>query len=419
MDHMRCSEWSTFGFQNLLKPQSFKWEEEVSAIKNSMTVDYFFGNIEELEIFAERIKDIYPDFVQHLEVLKSLNNSELKESFEYARKKCLLMTMLFLTGECNADCEICYTARVKKVGELTWEEMKEIIEQTRKMGSKTVYVAGEGEPTLDDSFWKLVNYTQNQCLMFLFFTNGLVFSNEKEAERVWGTTAEKLVERIVESGSYFYFKLWSTNPKLVREMMRLGKDNDYQWVEYWTNGRKILIPLGLYLFLTNPKMSRERIGIETVVEKRNAEEIRDVILPFILEEGLKSYIEPIIHAGRYFGSINYDPTPKQLAPLAPYMVRGNCIRVAYKLAILNNGYATPAIAVPLNLLVHLGTPEELNCRGKTGIKDIFELRHRSKILTKYRYEILGCLCEKLNLELASKLHANTSAKARHIFLAQQ
>ncbi|MBA4320687.1 MAG: hypothetical protein C0412_20020 [Flavobacterium sp.] len=383
-----------FGYLNLLAPQVFTPEEETIAIQNTMTIDYAFGHKDIVTRFALG----HPVFFEHCCWLKRLPKNELKKSIEEAKSKSLLMTMIMLTGFCNANCEICYTDRKKKSNELSFDEIKSIIDQTRALGSKTIYVAGEGEPTLDKNFFKVVDYIKSIDMRMLVFTNGILLSNDKLAQKSWGISSEEMAKRLSDAPVWIYHKFWSTKPKLVEHLMRLPSTIQYNYIDWnLDDGRTILIPEGIYLLFKH--LPRERIGVEVVVEKRNADEVADLIVPFILQTGVKSYLEPIIHSGKNFCVHSYDPTAEQLTKLRPYLVRQKCTRVAYKFAVHNNGYATPGISILSNHLRLQERYEDLNIRIKNGLKDIFSLRHSHPFLVQNRYKIDGCLCEQFNLEM--------------------
>jgi len=394
-----------FGNPNLLKPQLFTEEQEIQAIQNTMTLDYFFGNKKIVTGFANNFQDCKPWLKKHLDFLDSLANNKLEEEAEAERSKqhSLLITPIMLTGECNANCEVCYTDRKKRQDVLVWEEIKQIIDQTKSLGSKTIYIAGEGEPTLDESFFNLLDYSKEVGMDILMFTNGVLLSNDYLCQARLGISGEDLAKKISDAPVYIYHKFWSANKEKNHNLMGLSTNTDYEFVPYnLNNGTKIQIPKGLELLLKH--LPLERVGIEACVEKRTADEIKRVIIPFIEQTGIKSYVEPLIHSGKNFNIHKYDPTQEQLKVLQPWLVRQGCTRVAYIFAVHNNGYATPGISI---LPKHLELAEEyksLNIRNPDkSIKDLFELRHTHPFLVKNRYKISGCLCEEFNLEMAEKL----------------
>ncbi len=389
-----------FGRLNILKPQLFSEQEEQQAITNTMTLDYQFGHIATVQKFAEKFSHSKPWVAEHNKTLGLLSKQELREEAENAKPKSLLMTPIMLTGECNANCTICYTDRKKKPNELTYEEIEEIIEQTRKLGSKTIYIAGEGEPSLDKSFLDIVDYSKKNKMDMLVFTNGTLLSNERLCMQRTGMQCAELADRLAEAPVYIYHKLWSTEPKKVRELMGLTIENDYSYTDYsLQNGTQIKIPKGLSLLMST--LPKERLGIEAVIERRTGDEVAEKIIPFIEENGLKSYVEPLIHSGKNFDRHEFDPTPEQIEKNRHYLVRQGCTRIAYMFAVHNNGYATPGISVLPNHLKFVEDPEGLNVRKDGGgLKNLFEMRHTHPFLVNSRYNISGCFCEEFNLMMA-------------------
>lgn len=386
-------------YVNLFEPQCFPEETENEAIKNNMTIDYSFGHHDILNEFVKR----KPEFQSHLAQLSKLSSKAIEERIQKAKGRSLLMTVIMLTGNCNANCAICYTDRRPKANELSFPEIKSIINQTLDLGSRLLYIPGEGEPTLDRSFWKILEYAEVKGIKIIMFTNGILFSNDAEAENAWGMSSEEIVRKLAKYPVYIYHKFWSLNPKLVGEMMNID-ETKYEYVKTSVRGQTINIPKGLsFLFKWFPK---KRIGIEVVVEKRNLKELANIIIPFISESGIKSFIEPIIHAGRCFGVFDFDPgiSKDEYERLAPWLSRQNCRRAGYKLNIHNNGYLSYGMALVPKQIVPQSGVEDLNIRnGDSSLKNLYYLIHTNRCLVSGRYQINGCICEELNLRLARNL----------------
>lgn len=391
-----------FGKLNILKPQLFSYAEEILAIKNTMTIDYYFGHDEVLEDFNKNFSNCKPWISDHLSFLKSLDRNDLGNEVEQAKPNSLLMSPIMLTGECNANCEICYTGRKKKDNELKWIEIKEIIDQTKKLGSRTIYIAGEGEPTLDKSILNIFEYANEIDMDILLFTNGLILSNDTLCYQRHGISSAEFIKRMQNSRVYIYYKFWSTDENTNKKLLGLPYNFNYPYVSFSVNGISISIPKGLSLLLE--MLPVENIGVESCVESRTADDIFNNIIPFIETTGVKSYIEPLIHSGKNFNNFVFDPSPEQYNRLKHWLVRQGCTRVAYIFVVQNNGYASPGISILSKNLKYVEDCEGLNIRTTDGrIKDLFLLRHTHPVLVKNRYRISGCLCEEFNLEMAKQL----------------
>jgi hypothetical protein len=286
------------------------------------------------------------------------------------------------------------------VHELTTKEIISIMDQTAALGSRLLYIPGEGEPTLDRGFFEVLEHARSINMNVILFTNGILLSNDEESILRWGMTSEDFVGRLREYPVFIYHKLWSTDPDMLGEMMCINP-SAYGYIEVKINGRTAKIPRGLNLLLKH--LPPHRVGIETVVEKRNLEEIVKIIIPLIRSLGIKSYIEPIIHAGRCFGVFDLDPRiDRQTSEeLASWLSRQNCRRVGYKIVVHNNGYSSYGMALRSDQISPLSAAEALNVRGQYNLRDLYQLLHTNPALVEGRYQIRGCICEELNLRLAS------------------
>jgi hypothetical protein len=326
------------------------------------------------------------------------------------------MTVVMLTGACNADCTICYTDRRKKPAELAAPEIIEIMDQTFALGSRLLYLPGEGEVLLDRGLFAVLDHARSIGMNVILFSNGILFSNDKQAVQQWGMSSEDLVRRLSEYPVYVYHKLWSTEPDLIAEMMNVHAST-YDYADYDVNGQHVHLPRGIDLLLRY--FPRERIGVETVVERRNWQEIVDVIIPLVQKLGIKSYIEPLLHAGRCFGVSEFDPPEQAKALLGQWLARQNCRRVAYYVVVQNDGVLSPGMALPSAMLRSIYSEDDFSrfvIRDNSGgIKDLFSMLHTNTQLVQLRYRIRGCLCEEVNSKLA-KAHppGGTYAKPLHV-----
>ncbi len=382
---------------NLFAAQSFSAEQEDAAIRNNMTADLSFGHFDILGDFVRG----RPEFLPHLQWLESLDAQELEKQVRVARQSSVLMTVVMLTGACNADCTICYTARRKKRNELSVEEIKRVMDETHALGSRLLYIPGEGEPTLDRGLFDILEHARMLGMDVIMFSNGVTFSNDAEAFRCWQLNSEEFVQRLAEYPVHIYHKLWSIDSDLLTEMMGISP-SIYQFADVKVRDHTVRIPRGLELLLRH--FPRHRVGIETVVERRNAKEIVSTIIPLVEQLGLKSYIEPILHAGRCCGVFDYDPPPDARQMLGKWLSRQNCRRVAYKVIVLGDGTLTYGMALNSQFLRQFHVDAEIgNIRDTISREgDLFRLLHTDQSLVWGRYQICGCICEELSAKFGSK-----------------
>jgi hypothetical protein len=154
------------------------------------------------------------------------------------RSQTLLQTILMLTGACDAKCR-------KARHPLSGDEIHEILKQTRALGSRLVYIPGEGEPMLDDALWQTLEAADQYGMSVVLFTNGLLLSNDIAAQRRWRLSSEEIVRRLAGFPVYIYHKLWSLNPSRFAGM--LGGKGPRAWMDIARARRVWRVPRGLAL----------------------------------------------------------------------------------------------------------------------------------------------------------------------------
>ncbi len=390
---------SECSYYNIFAPHSFERNQENEFISNNMTIDYYFGHRKIVEQFAKKRKE----FLAHYQSLRNLSNSELARYVDRARKKSVLLTVVMLTGKCDANCKICCTDRTYKDDEeLKIEEISPIFKQVKKLGCKTIYIPGEGEPLLDKNIWNILDLSRQMKFNVIIFTNGIILSNNNLARNQWGMTSEEVVRKLSAYPVYIYHKLWSTDEMLLSELMQIPR-GIYSFSTFFINGndnkakRTIMIPKGISLLLKY--FPPDRVGIESVVTKQNFQELKNIIIPFIKQSGIKSYIEPLIHGGRCLGIHDYDLESSKHLELHPWLCRLGCRRLGYKVFISNAGYASFGIQVPLEKYLPERKHEFSIRNGKGKVKDIYNLVHSNELLVRGRYAMNGCLCEKISVNI--------------------
>jgi MoaA/NifB/PqqE/SkfB family radical SAM enzyme len=312
----------------------------------------------------------------------------LREEIQAARKNVLRLVAIMLTGACNMDCSICYVDRKKSQEEIGWKETEQLLEQARTMGATTIYTAGVGEPTLDRRFWQIAEYARLHNMEWIFFTNGL-------------TINKKMAARLATYPVNIWIKFWSTDPDIFFAMCRPNTSpekfrNHFAGIDF--RGKRLFIPNSLRLLL-DAGILPERLGVQTVPAKINFDDVLTNIIPFAYETGLRMYVEPIIHSGRYAYDHFWDLTVEQEAQVQPYYVRQNCTRRIYKVVIDHEGVLRPAQAMGVEELHSIGIEkEEMKLAAKGAvINGLEELRfrhpkHRAKLLDlRWR---AGCMCNR-------------------------
>jgi hypothetical protein len=312
---------------------------------------------------------------------------ELDDFVERERGHSLLFLVMMLTGACNANCDICFTDRRAKASETTPQARSDLLRQAKELGARYIYVPGEGEPTIDKGFWAFLDACRDNHIEAIVFTNGIALSNDVQCRRAWGLSVDQAIERLVNYPVNFYVKWWTTHPELAAEMLRVPP----RMLPY---GRydEVSMPASLARLLDS--FPRHRLGIETVIERRNADEIGDVIVPFAQEHGLSRIVEMIQHNGRTLGDGAYDPSPEQAERLAPLLSVTSCAMASVKAVVTSRGYLSPRIAV----LEHQIPKPACNVVGK----NLFAELHSTRYVVERRYDLATCLCETMPAALAAE-----------------
>lgn len=352
----------------------------VRATRANVIADFRSGYREPVDAFlAGR-----PQFQSLSSKLHEANHADLERMSAETRHESLHFLVLMLTGACNADCEICFTDRRRRRDELEASERARVLEEAAELGASYVYVPGEGEPTIDPGFFDFLESCRKNEIHAVVFTNGLIFSDPETADRYWGLSPDAAVARMIEYPVSFYHKFWSTSPELVGRMMRIpARSYHYTYVD------GVSVPAGLARLMD--RLPRERVGVEVVVERRNAYEVVDRMSPFIDDHGLAAIVEMIQHNGRVFGRETFDPTPAQERAVTPLLSPTSCAMATCKAVVTVRGFLSPRIAI---LEEQLPSPSSNVREGS-----LYDLLHETDYVVTRRYQ-LDCLCESLPVEWA-------------------
>ncbi|MBO4208395.1 hypothetical protein GSF22_20630 [Micromonospora echinofusca] len=360
-----------------------RWRQATAA---NLAADHLNG----YDLWTMAFMEGKPEWEETRDFLLGASRDELSDLVEKTRGESLAFLVMMMTGACNADCPICFTDRRRKRGESTVEQRDRLLREAAALGAGYVYVPGEGEPTIDRGWWQFLDSCRDAGLEAIVFTNGLIFSDAATSRKYWDCEPEEAVERLAGYPLSMYVKMWSTQPDLVGTMMGINADK-YRWTDY--DG--VRVPFGMAQLLE--KYPRERLGIEVVVEGRNADEVVDTIVPFAERHDLSRIVEIIQHNGRTLGDPTYDPTPEQAQRATPLLSPTSCTVATCKAVVTSRGYLSPRIAILENQLP----------KPARHIDDgpLWELLHTTDYLVQRRYE-QSCLCESEPVSLAG---ANTPA----------
>lgn len=356
-----------FAIQRVSQPT---WQRATAV---NLAADHLAG----YDLWTSAYVDTHAEWDTLAQYLRESSKTEISEYVEQHRRESLAFLVMMLTGACNADCAICFTDRRRKRAESTPELRDRVIREAAECGASFVYVPGEGEPTIDRGWWEFLDSCRNGGLHAVVFTNGLIFSHAATSRKYWGCEPDETMARLADYPVSFYVKMWSTQPELVGDMLGIDPAK-YDFVDY----AGVRVPSGMVRALE--RLPRERLGIEVVVERRNADEVVDTVVPFADDHGLAQIVEMIQHNGRTLGDPSYDPSPTQVARVRPYLSPTSCKLATCKAVVTSQGYLSPRIAILEHQL-----PQG---RVHVGSGSLWELLHNTDYIVQRRYET-ACLCE--------------------------
>jgi MoaA/NifB/PqqE/SkfB family radical SAM enzyme len=182
------------------------------------------------------------------------------ETFQKLQPGEITNIILDLGKECNFRCVYCGNSDHSKNNSpsLSLEERKRVISEARELGAKTVFFAGEGEPTLDRDFKELIQFNYDNGL------TTIVYSNISLIDR-------NLASKLNDNDVSLVIKIDSLNKEVYNQIV--GTECFERFKQGLTNiqeaygNQKVLNSLGI-----------SRIEVSTVVNKLNYLE-----LPFIQE----------------------------------------------------------------------------------------------------------------------------------------
>lgn len=199
---------------------------------------------------------------------------EWKEIEEAIREDRLLTLDLELSRRCNLRCIYCYANSGEALeGELSLEEIFNVVDQAIGLGIKRVSIVGGGEPLIYPDFFKIAEYIREKNIPTIVFTNGTVIS-------------EEIANRLSELKISVVVKLNSFN-KETQDYLAGGLKGTFERI---SQGLHNLLNAGY------PKDGIQ-LGIETVICRQNIEELPDIWL-WARKRGIIPYFETLTPQGR-------------------------------------------------------------------------------------------------------------------------
>ncbi len=163
-----------------------------------------------------------------------------------------------MTAVCPYDCFHCFTDKSKKT--LTIDEIKDVIDQLAQLQTHSIDFLGEGEPTIDEDFFEIIEHTASHGIQPVIFTDAATRLRDREFVRRLNNTAATIIPKC-DSLFNADYQNWVVSDKT-------GK-----FFERRNEALKLLIEEGF----NEDQNGKTRLGFDMVVTKRNAGEVEKTL----------------------------------------------------------------------------------------------------------------------------------------------
>jgi radical SAM protein with 4Fe4S-binding SPASM domain len=262
-----------------------------------------------------------------------------REEIEDAASRGSLLSMeIEFNRDCNFNCIYCYARNgVNGKQELTEEEIRDVINQAKKIGVKKVIILG-GEPMLYPRIMEMIEFIKGLDIQIELFTNGT-------------NITETLAKKLSEKGVVVVLKLNTSDEKL--QDILAGRKGAYRQIHTaLDNLKKAGYPD------TTP------MGISTVICRQNFNELVQM-WEWLREQRISPYFEMITPQGKarendclsvgsdkirdlFFklSEIDREKYGHNWLPQPP-LVGGQCLRHQFSCAVNVYGDVSPCVGVTI------------------------------------------------------------------------
>ena len=277
----------------------------------------------------------------------NLKNPPLFEGYLYDYKEAikardsnkLLCARLETSLACNVRCEYCFRDSGKPAeNEMSYEDLKEIVNQTKELGGKSIVIIGGGEPTIYPHFKELVEHIHSLKMVPVVITN-----NQK--------TTEELANFLFKNNASVMIKLDSLREEVMDKLTGVKGS-----CKKTKEGLENLLNAG-YKDIKKVKLSGS-----FVTNRLNIDEV-ETLWRFCRDRNMFPNMEIMTPNGRARNHLDWIPNRKEIMDLrlrlldidqkeygytwVPYMplTGAGCRQLEYSLCVTVEGYARPCAAV--------------------------------------------------------------------------
>lgn len=176
-----------------------------------------------------------------------------EEARRFRDKGKIFMAYMDMTAACDMHCVYCQARSGKALpNELTLRERKDVIDQLKKMGCKSIHFAGQGEPTLDPYLWDILEYCNKKDIIPVVFTHGANLDID-------------MIKKFKSYNTSLIIKIHSFNSEIQDKLVGVKG-----YTKKRENVMNLLIKEGYNR--GNPTM----LGVDTVITYDNQNELEDI-----------------------------------------------------------------------------------------------------------------------------------------------
>lgn len=195
---------------------------------------------------------------------KLLKKPPILEGYVYSydeavksRDKGEILTIRLETSRvCNLKCKYCCNKSGQKLpDEISYNKIKELVIEAKKLGVKSIIVIGGGEPTIYPQFKELISFIHENDIIPVIFTNTQTMTLD-------------LATFLYKNNVSVIIKLDSLDEKIQDEMV--GVPGAYKNIQ---TGLKNLFAVG---YAKNRNEGKQKLGASFVVNKENYNDVLNI-----------------------------------------------------------------------------------------------------------------------------------------------
>ncbi len=303
------SNLKTFGLFWLQKEASDLWyiilnSKNINGVyeyakkkKLEEEVPHFLYMLEENGLLFSKEENIHNKktliFANNQKEKEQENTSFLSQWSQLNIKENKLTRIQFdVTYRCNENCIHCFNDKTMPNVEISFEEIKPIIDDAYELGLTQIVFSG-GECTLIKDFLKIAKYIKNKRIEFIFFTNGQKLYDNKD-----------FFEEVVNLyPHYIGLSLYSMEPEIHEKITRV-KGSHFKTLKVIEKLKERNVPVEIKCFLT----------------KYNADSYLEVV-NFAKENNFRYGLDENLVPNKNYSNFHAQVTDKQQKDLYKYLYK--------------------------------------------------------------------------------------------------